>query len=322
MRSVFIVGFVLFGVSASNSIAGAYPKLTRNADAMTCPLALKIARVIYQSDVEDVSRSSNLPAEIGERAIWQGEDDFDKAVFDHRLEDARQVYTLKATDHDHKWLILQEAFNWRGDRYSLYATPPETLSAPLIDADWSSPIVFQTTAGHTFVVNPGAIWSFLPDWHVYSLDNEGGKDVCTIAFRPDVENATDLLPAPVKIWAQLLGSTLGTGENEGTAHYTAGIRTGVEKVWANVILRPWAAYSDTYNSHAEVDKGLTQWSSQTKSFAAVYAQIQTSYPAAEDAMAQYYQTHFDKPAEEARRMAKSALDIAYRSYFVFSKSPN
>jgi hypothetical protein len=320
MRSALIKGRILFAVPASQSIAATYPKLTRDADTQACAQAFNVARNVFASKAAELSEIPELSARTGAKVVWR-EVGFDETVFDHKTEDALQTYTQKTSEHGHKWLIVQTAFNWRGDVYSLYAIPPDTRTAPLIDGG-APPIIFQTNTGQTFAVYPDDVWKFLPDWHVFALNGAGGKDVCTIAFRPDVGKATDLLPAPVKLWADLLDATLGSGENEGSANYTVGIRTDVAKVWANVALRPWVTYPDTYNSRAEIDRGLKRWSIQAKSFAAIYAQIEASYPAAEDAMAQYYQAHFNKSAEEARLLARSALDGAYRSYFVFSKSQN
>lgn len=160
---------------------------------------------------------------------------------------------------------------------------------------------------------------FLAEWKVY-LANAGKKQMpaCTVQFHSNVNAAIDLLPHPVKKLARLLDGTLGSGKME-PYRTTARHRMYAEHTWANIATRPWVTKELTRNTRAEVDAGLKKWALNVKSFYKLYSEINRQYPIAQRALEKYYTTKFGMPPNEAKSKATSSLDVAYRTYFLFSK---
>ena len=86
-------------------------------------------------------------------------------------------------------------------------------------------------------------------------------------------------------------------------------------------MRPWAALkAQPNNDRGRVEAGLQKWARSATEFGKLYQEISKQYPKAENALARYYKAKFRKKTDEARSAAKQALDIAFRSYFVFPSS--
>jgi hypothetical protein len=119
--------------------------------------------------------------------------------------------------------------------------------------------------------------------------------------------------------ANLLDSTLGSGDNEGTLHPTARIRLDVAEDWANASLRPWALVDMPYNSREDVDGALKGWSLASTARSKIYGDIVEQMPQAEKALAKYYQKQFKLPPALAHQMGLYVTDFIYRDYFVFPR---
>ncbi len=90
-------------------------------------------------------------------------------------------------------------------------------------------------------------------------------------------------------------------------------------VWGNVALRPWAvSEADVYNSQEEVDAGLEAWSKGGRSYRRIYKEILAAYPAALQALHQYYGSTFSLSDDKAQALATYVLDIALRANYSFT----
>ena len=87
---------------------------------------------------------------------------------------------------------------------------------------------------------------------------------------------------------------------------------------ANAALRPWAIQRP-FNSRGEADSALAEWARQDKHNLRLLQTVGAQYPAAEAALAGHYQRNFHLRPTDSKRMAAYALDVAYRSHFVFHK---
>src|SRR5262249_18741433 len=112
----------------------------------------------------------------------------------------------------------------------------------------------------------------------------------------------------------------GPGNDEGTLQPTARQRLHVEHLLGNAAFRPWAlSDADAYNSRNEVDAGLDAWARMNSARARLRKQMLGAYPAAERALAEYYASAFGLQPGKAREVAAWALDLTFRSYFVFHR---
>lgn len=332
-----------------------WPQLDNGSDTSMCSDALSIADATYHSENFYLYQLPTIPLDVrstlvlqpamqhgadisGGDALTAEQTAFQKIPKHHHDgNDPRSIYWQIKARHGERFVINESAFGWRGDQYTLFSIKdnvtqekflegynPETQTwafTPLIAEGWRPPLMMQEKATRDiWAIDVGAPYIFLSDWNIYSIGSDGAKQRCTIRFRPAVETATSLLPLPVQKLAMLLDGTLGSGEDEGTLQPTAQVRIHVMHAWANVAQRPWAIVKATpYNSREKVDAELKNWAHNAKSFHQLYQDIAAQYPKAERALAHYYQTQFDKNADEANGMAKQALDIAFRTYFVFSE---
>ena len=323
-----------------------WPKLVGGEDRIECKEAFDIAKTLFHSDAFYHYASPILPETITSSLVLKPEkleiSGGDALIADSSVFEiipnpeeifSRSIYWQRKPAHGLRFVMVEFYYNWRGDQYSLFAvdttvTPDQFTKAykkqaidPLVKRNWRPPLIFRKN-------NDKQLWaisihtpylSFLTNWSIYSIDTDGMQERCLIQFRPEVENAIDLLPKPVRKLAILLDGTLGDGRNEGSLRPTAELRREIETVWANTILRPWRMSKEPYNTREQVDGALLKWARTAPSFNTLHQQIQQQYPKAENALTSYYQTHFNKTEEEAKNMAKELLDIAFRSHYVFSK---
>ena len=77
--------------------------------------------------------------------------------------------------------------------------------------------------------------------------------------------------------------------------------------------------SQPYNTREDVNRNLTKWGESGPNKVLLDA-LQTQYPKAESALAGYYAKEFRKKPREAKELARTILDLAYRSHFVFPKA--
>jgi hypothetical protein len=343
--------FFIFCVSLSRTAwadDATWPQLDKAADNGVCSEALKIAKSAYYSDhfyfyqlpviPQGVNSAyvlkpsekyvSSVPAVIADEAFFQKIPTNNKDI-----QAPRSIYWQRTATHGQRFVVSENVFGWRGDEYALYSVSEgmrveaflqklnqqnqkPTLKAVIEDTLRMPFLLQDKKAGDVWVIDVSAE----NDWVVYSNSSDGAKQRCTIHFLPKVKSELTLLPKPVRTLAMLLDGTLGSGENEGTLWPTSRIRTDMMHTWANVALRPWAALKrEPYNSRKQVDFELKDWSRKAKSFHTLYQDILAQYPHAERALSRYYKTQFHKKPADADAMAKQALDIAFRSYFAFSK---
>lgn len=328
-----------------------WPQLEGSASERNiCAETLEIAKAVYLSDNLYLYQLPTIPQSVGATLVLKPSaldiSDGDALVADPSTfqkipktdsdgNAPRSLYWQVKAQHGLRYVINEDSFGWRGDQYTLFALKADVTSdtflraysrdrqeqafTPLIQEGWRPPLMLQETgSGNLFAIDVGAPYAFLGDWHVYSIGADGAKPRCTVHFHPQAETATSLLPAPVRKLAALLDGTLGSGEGEGTLQETARLKTEIMHSWANVAMRPWAVLkAQPYNSRAQVDAELRKWSHKAKSFRALYNRINAQYPKAERSLAEYYRAGFHKKSGEAKALARQALDVAMRMYFVF-----
>ena len=348
MRSVVPCALLVLGVSSfSNASAADWPKLTSGTGTLECAQALEIGTTVYRSSAFDLYAPPEMPRRLGSKlvlgptqsdisggdALEANPDVFAKLPTGNGP--PRHVYWQKTATNGTHWAIAEHAMGWHGDMYSLFAVPdgrnPEALFAkyaetesadglnPVIEDNWRPPLMLQNADGAVWAIDVGEPFIPLGGWNVYVVEHGGARQACAVAFRPDVRDVTVLLPAPVRRLAKLLDQTLGSGMNEGTLQPTARLRIDAAHTWANIAMRPWALSHRIYNTRTEIDRALKDWSRRAPSIGAVYRSIMAQYPRAQRALADYYQTKFHKPRKAARQFAAYALDIAFRTNFVFHR---
>jgi hypothetical protein len=189
-----------------------------------------------------------------------------------------------------------------------------------IDGEWMPPqILVDAKSGNSWALLQGSRYDSLGAWTVHASEIGGYGVACTVRFMPQTRRSVNLLPSEVKKLDTLLTEILGPGTDEGTLHPTRTIQLGTDSDWANAALRPWALNNTPYNSRAQVDANLKQWSEVNSRRRTVYRALIVQYPRAENAMADYYQTKFRLRAAQAQAMAQYATDLVFRDYFVFSR---
>lgn len=216
---------------------------------------------------------------------------------------------------------------WRGDLYSLFLVDATVEKEYLLDnwkahrrdtskaviADtWRPPWVFRLPDGTAWFVS-------LPrPWRVYAGLSK--KPICTIRFTETSGDPVRHLPKAVRRLVTDLDEALGHPSHvQGTLHSVARTRQHAQRVLFNVALRPWALaeHGAVNNSRKEVDAGLAEWAKIAPSYARIFADIQKTYPQAENALAGYYADRFHLASAKARKEARWALDLMYRSWFIF-----
>ena len=231
-----------------------------------------------------------------------------------------------------RFVLYESKVGWRGSLYALFSIE-DTLSQsdfinqkkagtlkPIFDESWLPPTLLQhVPSQRIWVVYSGNSFGALSDWKAYLAKSPDTKPSCVVQFRPSIKRSWDLLPKPARQLALLLDGTLGNGDGDGSLRQTDRLRSVINQTWANVARRPWVI-GNAYNSRAEVDLGLINWSQKNKKFLAHYQKIIQQYPKAEQALATYYKNQFQLTKEKSERLAKYVLDWAFRSYFVFPRS--
>jgi hypothetical protein len=324
----------------------AWPRLDDSSPRSgICAAAREIASSAYRSDNFYLYALPPVPKESGLAFVLQppafeipGSLAADPTVFQEIPKSNDQnnlsIYWQTKAQHGLRYVMDEDGFGWRGNQYTLYAvkedvTPNQFIEgvqkeafSPLIGEGWRPPLMLQEQrTSDVWAIDVGAPYVFLDDWGIYSVDQDGARKRCVIHFRLDTKTATALLPRPVRRLAQYLDATLGSGAYEGTLEPTARIRVEVSHMWANVAMRPWAAFTaQPLDNREQVDAGLRAYSRKGATHLKLYRDIYAVYPRAELALTRYYQVKFSKDAREACALAKRALDLAFRMYFAFSGS--
>lgn len=335
---------LLLGLGASLHAAGAdWPRIEGKNPGPECAEALRLAKLTFDSDAPRLTAPAPLPASSESRVVLRAKTpagaeeglEVDANAFEKIAKDETHpgIYWQKAAYHGHRLVVQETAMGWRGDMYAVYGVPEkvglEALRAELknesntdkfpaaIWDSWQPPLVLRAKqSGQVWMIDVGQPFVWLGEWRVHALGQDGLKQRCAIAFRPDTKKVDGLLPEPVRRLAALLDKTMGSGEDEGTLQSTARLRLEVEHGWANVALRPWALDAP-YNDRAEVDAGLREWARQSPVRRGSHQEILRQYPRAEAALAEYYRDRFGRNEPAAKAAAAYALDVALRTHYAF-----
>jgi hypothetical protein len=255
---------------------------------------------------------------------------------DSSMSTPRGVYWLRTPGKEQRRIVVaEESFGWRGDMYWLYLADPglapetflqeratESLGADavaVISNSWRPPLVFQLPeASGQWFIDVGQPFQPLGRWMVYASNS--AEPICNVSFGTQPGSQERLLPAEVRALSRLLDEALGPGRNEGTLHPTATIRDHAERVSANAAFRPWAL-GDTQlaNSRAQVDAGLKAWARGVRPRQALLRKIGETYARASRPLAAYYKRFFGLSDADADKVSAWALDVIFRSYFVFPR---
>jgi hypothetical protein len=294
-----------------------------------------IAPRLYAPLVVPKVMQSKMILGAWEREISGGDALDSTAEFEKIPRDIRSIYWSTGADDGYRIVVREISVGWRGDMYSLYLLDSNiqksdfvgkidsasdiSLYQPVIFQSWRPPLVFKRgEQGAKWFIDVGQPFEILGDWKVYTSKSRNA--ICTIAFHSTAKDPIALLPKQVVALSKKFDEALGPGVDEGTLQQTARTRLDAEHVLANAALRPWAlADGDAYNTRSEVDSGLEEWAKVNRARRRLCDEIKKTYPIAEHALASYYASAYGLQPQKAKEMAAWALDLVYRSYFVFSK---
>ena len=335
--------------TATFAPANAEPVLEGNRTRSECLQAKSIAATKFHSSDVSMSGPISLPQSGPVRFALHVQDDdisggdglvADEAYF-HDVapktegSNLRRIFWQVTPRAGKRIVVVDGAFNWQGDWYSMYVldetVTPETLIADLsiddirkrhfsatIDGEWMPPqILVDVKSGNSWALLQGSRYNSLGAWTVHASEFGGYSVACTVRFMPQTRRPVNLLPSEVKKFDALLTEILGPGTDEGTLHPTTRIQLGADSDWANAAVRPWALNNAPYNSRAQVDANLKQWSEVNSRRRTVYRALIGQYPRAVNGLADYYHAKFHLRPAQAMAMARYATDLLYRDYFVF-----
>jgi hypothetical protein len=241
----------------------------------------------------------------------------------------RSVYWQIGSRLGLRYVLVEDAFGWRGDQYTLFAINDDMTAsqffersdsrsiAPLIEQTWRPPLMLREPSGEVWAIDVGPPYVTFSDWRVYSVGGDGAKKRCTMRFHGQAELGPALLPKAVQRLAQSLDRSLDDKDDGGTLHYVTGLRQYVAYLWTNIALRPQAIVKedlDVSRTMAETEFG--KWAEGTPHFRKLRIEIFNEFPEAQEALAGYYKDHLGMTNARANGAAEQALDIAFRSYFM------
>lgn len=321
----------------------AFPAQSSEAARPECAEARLLAQAMFQSDAPRLYAPLHLPAEMrselilgtAELEISGGNALTATGAFDKLpLPTGRSVYWLREPgENQERIAVAERSAGWRGDMYSLYLLDSSLGPAAFMDAtasdspgieakavvsgSWRPPLVFQfPDAPGQWLMDVGQPFEPLARWTVYATD--AADPICHVAFGIEPGRPERLLPAEVRALSRLLDEALGPGNDEGTLQPTAAVRNETAHVRANATFRPWSLDSiSPYNSRAEVDAGLKEWARGVRPRQALLRKINAAYAPARRSLANFYGRTFGLSDADAEKVSAWALDIIFRSYFVF-----
>lgn len=261
-----------------------------------------------------------------------------------------ELYWLKDVKGEDSFIIVVEPFNWRMNTHYIYSvkasqirnfeesassfygsTPPGArledtsikegkLLAVTIGRPW---LIKDAKTNALYAIDTGYQYNFGSEWHILKLtDTKHGDEhpYCRIKFHLDISDAKLLLPKGViKNFAYILDAVIGHDPPfEGTLRPNRNLREYIGHMWFNFIARPWSlANHKPYNTIGEVQIRLKMWSDKNRYNLSLYKKIKKLYPKVEKEIGSYYQKNFGLSKKEANDMAKTNLDIAFRTHFSF-----
>jgi hypothetical protein len=330
----------------ATAVLASLPFATGDISRPECSDAMNLASAMFQSTASRLYAPLTIPTGFrstlvlgaskmdisGGDALTSAED------FEKSPQDIRNIYWARETNGALRVVVREISHGWRGDTYDLYLVEAAIAKddflnsinsatgyspyQPVVSSAWRPPLVFQHPQQKAkWFIDVGLPFQVFSDWRVFS--SKGRNTICTISFSPPGKDAAARLPRSVKRLARKLDEALGPGSDEGTLQPTARTRLNAAHVLANVALRPWALVDDdAYNSRGEVDTGLEDWAKVNSSRRRLYRKILKEYPAAERSLATYYANTYGLQPQKAREAAAWALDLVFRSFFVFSNGQN
>lgn len=338
--SLALTSALAFALAAAPAHAGArdWPKLVGGPQDPLCRKALQVAQLIFRSPAGNPWEGApSFDERMGE--VLLGRQDLSIApIFTEAPDPANELATLSwQTEPDQGYRLVTMTRPWRDAEVStagLLAADvamPESFSEEALQASnartkleggsYHRPLVLRgERPGKLGVIYLGEPFEFLPTWVVYTPAAGRLREACQLRFRPEVKQATSLLPRPVQRLAKLLRRSIGRDDDSVAVTYLPIARQTIaaSQAWANAALRPWAM-SGPYNSREEVDAGLALWAQKGTTYRAAYAEILAHYLPAERALAAYYQTQLRMSAPDSQATARRVLDIAFRTYYIFHK---
>lgn len=331
----------------------AYPRLIEVQNRPDCELVLKGAQAAFQSKASNVFEGGN-DVRLKDRSliVWPATDgtlDCDPTFIDCRsVDDGSKVCIQKKNTDIGGLVIKKKEFNWQGDWHDvvLYKStqnvqeiidsvksvdfgmkeqvPPE--AQVIISGAWQRPWIFRNAANdHYLVVDTQHPAEFMADWIIYgpSSKNGGMSVIGKIRFHPPGKGPIAVIPnGALRELAALLDKVIGIPkESEGTYNASGRVRIEAATAWGNVIYRPWAV-AKPYNNRATVDRGLKRWAKGSSTYARQYSKLQQLYPQALQQLTLHYERSLGKSHAVAADLAKTALDRAFCSHFVFPSDGN
>jgi len=319
-------------------VLASLPSATGDISSLECRDAIKLARAMFQSTAPRLYAPLTMPVDFKSTLVL-GASELDISSggvlgtsedFERIPEGIRSIYWARETNAAMRVVVREIPHGWRGDMYELYLlddaiTKDDFLSSigtatdtsryqAVVAGTWRPPLVFQHPGQTTkWFIDVGQPFNVFSDWRVFSSNNTHA--LCTITFKPQGINAEDRLPRSMKKLIHKLDEALGPK----TLWPAARTKLDAQYILANAALRPWALIDrDAYNTRSEVDAGLEDWAKANRSHALLYREITSEYPAAEHALAAYYVNTYGLSPRDAGDVAIWVLDLAFRSFFVFS----
>jgi len=322
------------------------PTLTGNTTSAQCQQALHLAESAFRSTnssllwpISSAASPSKVVLRPKDRDISGGDalahDSATFARFRNELNARVDILFWQTVPQaGMRFVVAETGHSWRGDNYATFYIPASisrekllgsmegharagTIAA-LLEQRWNPPLFLRdSTRRVTWLIDRGEPYEIFADWAVYVPGAKGLDRPCRITFGRHNTIGLAALPGAVRTFASSLDEALGPGRDEGTLQPTARIRLNVQRQWANVSVRPWAATERPYNTLAEVHAGSAEWSRGSTARTRLLRKIQVQQVAARSALASYYRRQFGINRPTAERMSAFATDYMLRHYFVF-----
>lgn len=329
-------------VSLLSQVSAAFampPPMEGDTDTPACEDARILAQAMFESEAAYLYAPLMVP-EAMESTLALGTSEVDISGGDalqstdafRKLPkpDGRSVYWAQGADSGKRIVVVERPVGWRGDMYSLYLLEEgleqvafmddvargelELAQEPLLSDAWRPPLVFRQPDEGLWFIDVGQPFDILADWRVYTPD--ATQPICTITFADASGELVEGLPEEVRKLADWLDQALGEEGQQGTLRPVARLRLHAQRVLANVTHRPWAvSEKDAYNTRQQVVAGLETWARGHGERLRLLQDMEDVYPDAERSLSRYYAHTLG--LEGADELAARALDVLFRSYFVF-----
>jgi hypothetical protein len=334
-------------LNAVHAAEGTWPQLDgSDTNTRICNAALAIADSMYRSDNFYLYALPDLRSAVFTRfALRPEKTDVSggdalvaaQSVFQKipkppdGMPSPRSIYWQVKSQLGLRYVMVEDAFGWRGDQYTLFAINEGTTTSqffesytsssvpPLVEQTWRPPLMLQEPSNEVWALDVGPPDVIFSDWKVYSVGTDGAKKRCTVRFHGQNELGPAALPVRAQRFAQLLDQSLDDKDDEGTLHFVTGLRQYITYLWSNIALRPQAIVKEDPDvSRAMADTEFGKWAKGTRRLRTLRTEIFDEFPGVQTALAGYYKDQMGMADEPASAAAERALDIVFRSYFMKS----